>query len=294
MSRVVVLGDVMLDVAVRRLAPIAPTSDTPSRIRVSRGGSGATLALAVSAGGHDVTYLGAAGRDGASTIVRDALARANVTADLEVVDASTGTVVSLVDVDGQRSMLTDRGANSLLSGPYVLTRLAVPFDHLHVSGYVLLDAATRSIGVAALEFARERHRASSVDVCSVAPLQEMTPGRFLEAASGATQLYANEEEALVLTSLSDVDDALEFLAARFNEVVITRGARGALSANGEVRARVVAHEARVVDTTGAGDVATGTYLGARLRGELPERALEVAMAASARVVEELGADYPGT
>ena len=290
MRRVVVLGDVMLDVIVRRLAPLAPTSDTPSNIRVGRGGSGASLALAVAASGHEVIYVGAAGDDGAATIVRDALRGGNVTAQLESVAATTGTVVSLVGDDGQRAMLTDRGANSQLSESFVLGRLAVPFDHLHVSGYVLLDPATRAIGVAALALAKERRRSASVDVCSVSPLRQMTPAVFLEAASGASQIFANEEEALVLTGTNDVADALESLAARFHEVVITRGAHGAIAAVGETRSRVRAHDVTVLDTTGAGDAATGTYLGARLREELPERALEEAMIASADVVGDLGAD----
>jgi ribokinase len=280
----------MLDVVVRRLAPLAPSSDTPSSIRVARGGSGASLALAVARGGHDVIYVGAAGNDGAATIVRDALRSANVTAQLESVDAPTGTVVSLVSDDGQRAMLTDRGANSLLSESFVLGRLAVPFDHVHVSGYVLLDPATRAVGVAALALANERRRPSSVDVCSVAPLRHMTPATFLEAASGATQLFANEEEALVLTGATDADEALEFLAARYHDVVITRGSHGAIAAVGETRCRVSAHDVAVVDTTGAGDAANGTYLGARLRELSPQRALEEAMAASAHVVGELGAD----
>jgi sugar/nucleoside kinase (ribokinase family) len=206
------------------------------------------------------------------------------------VDAPTGTVVSLVGDDGQRAMLTDRGANSLLSEAFVLGRLAVPFDHLHVSGYVLLDSATRHIGVSAIALAKERGRSSSVDVCSVAPLRQMTTEVFLAAASGASQLFANEEEALALTQTSDVEDALAYLASRFQEVVITRGARGAIAALGETRSRVVAHDVAVLDTTGAGDAANGTYLGARLRGETLERALEEAMTASAHVVGELGAD----
>jgi ribokinase len=280
----------MLDVIVRRLAPLAPTSDTPSRIRVSRGGSGASLAVALATSGHEVIYIGAAGEDGAATIVRDALRSAKVTVQLESVAAPTGTVVSLVGDDGQRAMLTDRGANSLLSESFVLGRLAVPFDHLHVSGYVLLDSATRAVGVAALALANERRRTTSVDVCSVAPLRHMTPEVFLEAASGASKLFANEEEALVLTGASDVEEALEYLAARFHEVVITRGAQGATAAVGETRTRVNAHDVAVVDTTGAGDAATGTYLGARLRDELPERALEEAMTASAHVIGEFGAD----
>jgi sugar/nucleoside kinase (ribokinase family) len=118
----------------------------------------------------------------------------------------------------------------------------------------------------------------------------MTPEVFLEAASGASQLFANEEEALVLTGESDVEGALEFLATRFHEVVITRGADGAIAAVGETRTHVRARDVAVLDTTGAGDAATGTYLGARLREEPPGRALEEAMTASSHVVGELGAD----
>lgn len=288
--RVVVVGDVMLDVVVRRLAPLAPTSDTPSSIRVARGGSGASLAIAVATTGHDVIYVGAAGRDGAATIVADALRTANVTAQLEPVDAATGTVVALVGDDGQRAMLTDRGANSLLSESFVLGRLAVPFDHLHVSGYLLLDPSTRAIGVAAMALAKERGRSTSVDVCSVAPLRDVTPEVFLDAAEGATQLFANEEEALVLTSTTSVEEALAVLVTRFNEVVITLGSQGAVGAAGNARTRVAAIDATVLDTTGAGDAATGTYLGARLNGDDVSAALSKAMAASARVVGELGAN----
>ena len=56
-KRVVILGDVMLDVVVQPLGHVAPTSDTPANIRVTRGGSGANVAIALSASGHDaVSY----------------------------------------------------------------------------------------------------------------------------------------------------------------------------------------------------------------------------------------------
>jgi sugar/nucleoside kinase (ribokinase family) len=59
------------------------------------------------------------------------------------------------------------------------------------------------------------------------------------------------------------------------------------------RFSVLALATAVVDTTGAGDAATGSYLGARLLGEDPQTALGIAMAASARVVGEFGATQPG-
>ena len=287
--RVVVLGDVMLDVIVQMKGDVAPTSDTPAAIRVTRGGSGANLAIALRAADHDVIYVGAAGRDAAAEVFVDALSEEHVTPRLESFDGATGTVVSIVARDGQRSMLTDRGVNPCLSADFVAAQLEQPFDHLHVSGYLLLDPATREVSVSALAQARRRGSSTSVDVCSVAPLREVTPAVFLEAAAGATMLFANEEEASTLTSEPGVERALYVLGTLFDEVVITAGARGALGARGPERFRASAGDVSVVDTTGAGDAATGAYLGARLNGEEPQAALVDAMLAASRVVSGLGA-----
>ncbi len=287
--RAVVLGDVMLDVIVQPQAPIAPTSDTPSIVHVTRGGSGANVAVALRATGHDVLYVGAAGRDAACEIFVKALHRAGVTSELELVNDPTGTVVVLVNDDGQRAMLTDRGANQRLSEAFVEECLVAPFDHLHVSGYLLLDPARREVGERALAIARERGSSTSVDVCSVAPLRETTPEVFLRSAGRATQLFANDEEATTLTSSPDMASALEVLATMFDEAIITWGANGALGAAGAERFSAPAREVPVRDTTGAGDAAAGTYLGARLHGVPPTPALASAMVSAARTVTGLGA-----
>ena len=286
--RVVVVGDVMLDVLVKATAPIARTSDTPSRIRIGRGGAGANLAASLASCGYDVVYVGACGDDAARQIFVDGLLDSGVTASLQVTGTATGVVVALVGDDGQRSMLTDRGANPLLDESFVLAQLADPFDHLHVSGYTLLDASTRGAGAAALRRARDSGRSSSVDVCSVGPLVEITSEVFLVAAREASMLFANEEEALTLSGATDVDGALEELSRAFGEVVITRGALGAVASHASDRAVVDSQSDVVIDTTGAGDAAAGAYLGARLQGETLERSLTRAMAASAKVVRALG------
>ena len=286
--RVVVVGDVMLDVVVKPIGSIAPTSDTPARVRISRGGSGANLAASVAACGHHVIYVGSCGADAARAVFVGALTDAEVATALKVTDAATGVVVAVIADDGQRAMLTDRGANPLLDEEFVLAQLRDPFDHLHVSGYTLLDAATRSVGVAALRRAREMGRSTSVDVCSVGPLVEITAEVFLVAAREASMLFANEEEALVLSATNDAADALETLSRAFGEVVITRGARGALARCAGVTSESFSQSGVVIDTTGAGDAATGAYLGARLNGDPPAESLFRAMAASAEVVRALG------
>jgi len=286
--RIAIVGDMMLDVVVRPTARVAPSSDTPAEVRMGRGGSGANIAVALASAGRHVTYVGAIGRDLVGQMCRDELVLAGVGVALEEVDAPTGVVVALVDGDGQRSMLTSRGANGLLSEGFVLAQLTEPIDHLHVSGYTLLDEASRRAGSAALRWASEAGYATSVDVCSVGPLFEVTPEIFLASTRDASMLFANEEEALVLAGAEDIDEALEVLAQRFAEVIVTLGPRGATVRRGDEIVSVVSQGYEVLDTTGAGDAATGAYLSARLETRSPVQSLDDAMAAAAVVVRGLG------
>lgn len=286
--RVIVVGDVMLDVVVKPNGEIAPTSDTPSHVRLGRGGSAANMAVALSKAGHDVTYVGAAGEDAAAQLFTSELSVAGVRANLQICASSTGVVVALVGGDGQRAMLTDRGANSLLSAEHVLLALDEPFDHVHVSGYSLLDGQTRVVGVAVLDKARALGRTTSVDVCSVAPLRDVTPDVFMTAAENVTCLFANEEEAQVLSDTTLTDDAVNKLASRFNEVVVTRGSKGALARKDGVTYSVNSSSSTVIDTTGAGDAATGAYLAVRLGDGSIDEGLAAAMKAAAVVVRALG------
>ena len=287
--RVIVLGDVMLDVLVRPLDRAVAASDTPARVAFRRGGASANLAVALAETGHRVAFVGAGGEDVPGRLFGTELIASGVELLVEMVAAPTGVVVVLVADDGQRSMMTDRGANRLLSAQHVRGQLERPFDHLHVSGYTLLDGATRELARAALRAASERGATTSVDVCSTGPLARVTPALFLDLARGATMLFANEAEALALSETANPLDAIAALAPHFDEVVVTLGAAGALaSAAGTITsAPALGHE--VLDTTGAGDAATGTYLGARLQGRDVARALDEAMAAAARVVRGLGA-----
>ncbi len=286
--RILVIGDVMLDVVVKPMTEVAPTSDTPARVRLSRGGSAANMSVALALAGHHVTFLGASGDDVAAQMFEQSLQEVGVRAALERVDAPTGVVVALVGDDAQRAMLTDRGANPMLSMEYVLAQLERPFDHLHVSGYTFLDPTTRHVGSAALSRAAALRRPTSVDVCSVGPLAAVTPQVFGEAIKGTSTLFANEEEALLLSGAGDVLSAMDLLSKDYVEVVVTRGNRGARAQMGGNAFEVPTLSDLVFDTTGAGDAATGTYLALRLKGSSMIDSLYGAMRAASEVVRGLG------
>jgi sugar/nucleoside kinase (ribokinase family) len=285
---VIVVGDVMLDVVVKPNSEIAPTSDTSSRVRLSRGGAAANTAESLARYGHHVTYVGAGGADLAAQLFEDTLRDAGVDVALERFDTPSGVVVALVRADAQRAMMTDRGANSMLGLEHVLHTLARPYDHLHVSGYTLLDPATTHVGRSALDHAHELGRSTSVDVCSVAPLVAMTPTAFLSAAHGAGTLFANEEEALALSGAADVTSAIDRLSGEFDEVVVTTGDQGARARRAGVDYVTPSASDEVIDTTGAGDAATGAYLAVRLSEGSIDEALAAAMSAASVVVRGLG------
>jgi sugar/nucleoside kinase (ribokinase family) len=140
---VVVVGDLATDVVVLLEGSPAPGSDRPAAIRSRGGGAGANVAVHLARLGTPVTFAGCVGDDAAGTGLVAELAAAGVTPAVRTVaGAATGTIVSLVEPGGQRSMLADRGANLALEPADV--PVPVPGGHLHLSGYSLFAPGPRA------------------------------------------------------------------------------------------------------------------------------------------------------
>ncbi|MGW1765646.1 carbohydrate kinase family protein [Streptomyces sp. NPDC002073] len=288
-----VVGDVITDVVAVHARPLAPATDTAARIRTLPGGAGANAACwAVHAGLRNVGLLARVGAESAGWH-EEALVRAGVRARL-VLDPHepTGTVVSLVDGTAERTFLTDSGAALRLSPADWSAELLDGVSHVHVSGYLLFAETSRELARLVLRAARDRGVPVSVDPASAGFLAAQGADRFLADIAGAGILLPNEAEARLLAGLpADADPSLAAaeLSRRVPLVVVTRGAAGALVAEGgEVTARVPGTPARAVDSTGAGDAFTGGFLAARLAGADPATAAASGCRAGAAAVTRLG------
>ncbi|SDC73654.1 Sugar or nucleoside kinase, ribokinase family [Geodermatophilus telluris] len=284
----VVVGDVATDVVAVLAGEPAPGSDRPATIRTRGGGAGANVAAHLAALGVPVQLAGCVGDDAAGTALAGELAAAGVrTALRRVAGAATGTIVSLVEPGGQRSMLADRGANLALHAGDVPA--PAPGGHLHLSGYTLLDERPRAAGLAALAAARAAGCTVSVDPASTGPLAASGVDRWLADTAGVDLLLPNADEARLLTGCADAVEAARALAARHAAVAVTLGAEGALWASGDELVHRPAHPAAVVDTTGAGDAFTAGLLAVWLAGGDPVTALDAGLARAAAVVGRPGA-----
>ena len=292
MTRVVVVGDLMTDTVAHAALPLAKGSDTPATVTMHGGGSGANIAAWLAVDGTEVAFVGRRGADIAGRNRDMELMGYGVDARL-VMDPErpTGTCVVMVTHKGERTMLSDPGANAALAPDDLPHDLFVPGAHLHVSGYTLLSEGSRAAALAALDFSRRAGMSASVDGASAAPLERAGAEPFLELSSNAVLLFVNAAQAKVLTGRDDAEQAARVLTAWYPQVVIKLGADGALFyANGRPPVRVPAPPVeRVIDGTGAGDAFIAGFLPAWLDKKPPTEALGSGCRLAAHALNLIGA-----
>lgn len=275
----------MIDIAAMLEGPIAVGSDRRARIVQRPGGSAATQAVWLARFGIGVDFVGrvgAADHAAETVLLRHAGVEPHLAADPVL---ETGRLIAIVDATGERSFLTDRGANDGLTAADVPDALIAQADHIHLSGYSFLAPSPRE---AAASVMRRAACPVSVDPGSAEFLRELGPANFVSWTAGAAMLFPNSEEAAVLAGIDDVEAQGERLATLYPLVVIKRGAAGCEARRGAERWRIEAPAADVLDTTGAGDAFVAAFLAAILCGEAIEESLRRAVAAGSAATEFVG------
>ena len=264
MTRVVVVGDAVLDVVARPTAPTRPGADALAEIRVGAGGQGANLAVRLARGsGLSVELVCGLGDDPAATIVLDALEAEGVMVS-PVTVVATGSVVILVDDAGERTMLSQRAP----FGSAARAHLQHDADWIVVSGYLLHEPDAPAL---ARSLAGRAGRRVLVG-CTVAGDAAAWAAAATALAPDLTVLNRGEADAL---------DAAPGFAGGGLVVTYVAGATASIGGvNAEVR-RPVGEPA--VDTTGAGDAFAAGLIAALARDAWPPSAagLERALAAAA-------------
>lgn len=291
MPRVLLVGDVMIDVIVRPEGPIAIGSDRRATIRARPGGSAANQAAWLAHFGvatRLVGRVGAADRDAQVALFAAAGVEAHLAADET---RESGRLIALIDPSGERSFFTDRGANDGLAASDIPDALLDGVDHVHISGYSFVAEGPRAAMIGLIARAKARRVPVSVDPASSEFLREIGPRNFLAWTAGVDMCFPNEDEARTLTGAARTDEQLARLAAHYRLVVLKRGAEGceaAEGAEGIKRWRAATPKVAAVDTTGAGDAFFAGFLSAHLAGAAMEARLQRAVEAGAEATLVLG------
>ena len=288
-DRVIVVGDVMTDVIVIPEGPLVRGSDRRAAITTRPGGSGANQAVWFGAMGARVSFAARVGARDKPHL--EAYFKGFHVEPLLIADVTrpSGMLVTIVDPDGERSFLTDRGANLDLSHSDLPVWLLDDTRLVVLSGYSLFAETPREAVRWLAAEALKRGIAVVVDAASVGFLEEVGAHKFLEWTAGFSTLFANEDEARTLAGTTDLEAQMRLLGAQYERVIVKLGPRGAAVGGREgVAMTMPAPMVEVVDTTGAGDAFAAAFLAAEIRGENLSTCLTAGVRAGSAAVMRVG------
>lgn len=284
-------GNLVYDILVRPVDHIRFDATTwVEDISHHVGGNGANTSYALARLGVPVKLTGAVGRDAFGDSVLGWLMNGGV--DVSAVSRlpeATPTTVGLVAASGSRAFLHRPGASAaaLAEVPEFSRSFVNGASFFHLANPFAVPALRRN-AVEWLRRARQAGLRTSMDVgwdsrgewaAVVGPCLPYTD-----------LLFANQEEALLLTGAADAPAAARALRARgAGTVVVKLGGAGCAICAAGPELRVAGFTVDAVDTTGAGDCFSGGFLAGLHYGSTLTGAARLANAAGALSVSRLGA-----
>ena len=272
MTRLIVLGDLNLDVRASLPEGLPFGGEVRTPIQAVPGGSAANVARAARGEGAEVLFVGCTGKDLIGDLLVLSLAAAGIETRVRRVDAPSGTVLALWK-STERTMFCSRGANDALDAAWVEEADFCGADHLHVSGYALLAPSQRAAADRAVELARQNGLTVSLNLPPANLLADYGLDAFRAQLAAIDWVFLNLEEGTALTEERDPKRMVDALADRFEAGALTLGKKGALAWRGTERAWAGARPIEIADSTGAGDAFAGGFLVTFLNTKDLERAV---------------------
>jgi sugar/nucleoside kinase (ribokinase family) len=262
-----------------------------SGIEVS-GGSAANTIVGVAGFGGRAHYVGKVRDDQLGEVFSHDLRSVGVgyTTPVATDGPSTGRCLIVVTPDAQRTMSTYLGASSRLGPGDVDKRLIERAQIVYLEGYLfdppdaqeafrvaadIAHAAGRKVALTLSDpFCVDRHRQAFRELVE----------RHVDI------LFANEAEICALYEVRDFDDAVARVRGQCEVAALTRSERGSVIVAGK-RTHVIEAErvAKVVDTTGAGDLYAAGFMVGLSRGLPLPTCGRLGTLAAAEVISHVGA-----
>jgi sugar/nucleoside kinase (ribokinase family) len=270
--RVVVVGDLVVDVVLAPATELQIGTDVVGRVKLRQGGSATTTARWLGRSSARVSLIAAVGRDAVGRALVRAIRGDGVTPHVaRMAGRPTGRVGVFVAPGGERSFVQDRGAALHLAPEHLRVEWFSAAELVHIPTYSLLGHPLGDAGKRAAELAHAAGALVTVDLSSAGPLLAIGQQAAIKLVRGAQPdlLFATATEA---RALAESDEALLDVAPI---VVLKRGPQGATilfrDAAEVHRFEVTAKPMDAPDTTGAGDAFDAGFilgwLAARGRGE---------------------------
>ena len=295
-GRVVLMGQILVDLAVRGEALPSPGGDVWAVDEGMHVGGGFNALVAARRMGAEALSLSPIGEGPYSSLIQAALAREGITdAGPRVAGIDNGFCIAFTDRTGERTFISTKGAETMVpaSAWADIVRTMNPGDVLYVDGYLMDHPANREAAQAALHALPEGVRVV-LDVSPVIGIPDGLPTRDVIISMNhreAQEIGKRTADRSLLDRCAQPLGAAEAVCAAVRRPVVVRaGAAGAYVARPSVAATDAVHEdashvptprVEAIDTNGAGDAHSGVLAASLARGIPLERALLLANCAGA-------------
>ena len=295
-SRVVLMGQILVDLAVRGEALPSPGGDVWAIDEGMHAGGGFNALVAARRMGAEAVSLSPIGEGPYSSLIQAALAREGIT-DLgpRVTGTDNGFCIAFTDRTGERTFISTKGAETMApaSAWADFVRTMHPGDVLYIDGYLMDHPANREAAEAALRALPEGVRVV-LDVSPVIGIPSALPSDGVIVSMNhreAQEIAQQSGDSSVRNRCDQPREAAQGVLAVLDRPVLVRaGAEGAYfvrpagtapnACNGDV-IHVPTPHVEAIDTNGAGDAHSGVLAASLAQGIPLERALLLANCAGA-------------
>lgn len=288
---VLMFGDINIDNTFLLSEFPAPGRDGyADHIEMQIGGTVCNSAFVMQGLGQPTSVLGSVGDDIWSKFIFEELHKANVDSSHVVIkpNTHTGLIFIAVTPNGERTMLSHRGANTVIQPEDLDQDILDDVCWLELTGYVFMKDPQRETAWRLVEMAVDRNIPISMDT-GLDPVL-VAPDSIRAVLPYLSLLITGEEEAFALTQVQDFQSQMaEFLALGLSQVAIKLGRKGArLGWRGGAHF-YPAFSVNVIDTTGAGDAFTSGLIYGYLHNYSPKASLLLANALGGLATTVFGA-----
>ena len=257
------------------------------------GGSAANTLAGLAALGANCAFIGQVADDQLGEVFMHDIRAGGIRFDVaaRAGDPPTGRCLIFVSPDGQRTMNTFLGASQFLPESALDEDLIADAKVLYLEGYLWDPEEPRAAMRKAIAAARNAGREVAFTLSDAFVIDRHGDDfRTMIDAGEIDILFANENELAALTGEPDFEAGLAQLAPKVPTLVVTRSEKGAVAIAGQERAEVAAEPiAKVVDTTGAGDLFAAGFLFAKVRGHSLTESLQAGAVCACEIISHYGA-----
>ncbi len=266
---------------------------TPDARRIS-GGSAANTAVGVASFGGKTAFIGKVADDEMGDLFTTNIRNEGVSFMFRPPeresDESTACSYIIVTPDAQRTMLTYLGVAAHLSLSDIREEVISDAQICYLEGYLWDDEGAIECMKKAVDIAKSAGRKVAFSLSDPFCVHRHRESFLALIKENVDILFANEEEILSLYQVANLEEAIERLPTHCDVTAITLGAKGSMVISKDEVVEVAAENvAKVVDTTGAGDLYAAGFLYGYSQGKSLAECGRLASISAAEIISHIGA-----